>query len=74
MPTRPLPLPRPAGYKNRVSRSRRAWPDPLLPLPDPYREMWLRLTPAQRLRRSWRLRSRIPDLQAVHDAKSLPKL
>ena len=35
---------------------------------------WLRLTPAQRLRRSWRLRRRIPDLQAVHDAKLWPKL
>jgi hypothetical protein len=57
---------------------RRAAPRDVTPAgsvpPDPYREMWMSLTPAERLRRSWRLRARIPDLQAVHDAKSLPKL
>ena len=44
------------------------------PITDPYQEMWRALTPAARLRRSWRLRSRVKNLQAVHDAKSLPKL
>jgi hypothetical protein len=34
---------------------------------------WLRLTPAERLRRSWALRSRLPDLRAVHDRKLFPK-
>ncbi|MEW6741258.1 MAG: hypothetical protein AB1486_00745 [Planctomycetota bacterium] len=41
---------------------------------DPYLEAWLKLTPAQRLARSWRLRRRLRDLQAIHDAKSLPQL
>lgn len=36
--------------------------------------MWMALSPAQRLRRSWRMRSRLRDLEAVHDEKSLPKL
>ena len=44
------------------------------PIMDPYQEMWRALTPAARLRRAWRLRSRVKNLQAVHDAKSLPKL
>ncbi|MFH1706635.1 MAG: hypothetical protein ABIF71_01770 [Planctomycetota bacterium] len=34
---------------------------------------WIRLTPAERLERSWRLRSRIPDIRAVHDRKLFPK-
>lgn len=41
---------------------------------DPYRDLWRSLTPAERLRRSWRMRARLPNLQAVHDAKSLPQL
>jgi len=49
-------------------------PRPLEPFPDPYGEAWLALTPAERLDRSWRLRTRIQDLEAVHDAKSLPEL
>jgi hypothetical protein len=44
------------------------------PSMDPYQDMWRELSPAARLRRSWRLRSRVKNLQAVHDAKSLPKL
>ena len=43
-------------------------------LVDPYLEMWRSLTPRERLRRAWRLRRRLKNLQAVHDAKSLPKL
>lgn len=39
---------------------------------EPYLETWLALTPGQRLARAWRLRSRLPDLQAVHDAKTYP--
>jgi hypothetical protein len=34
---------------------------------------WLALTPAERLRRSWALRSRLPDPRAVHDRKLFPK-
>jgi len=41
---------------------------------DPYLSTWMALTPYERLRRAWRMRSRIRNLQAVHDAKSLPKL
>lgn len=40
----------------------------------PYvREVWEALTPGERLARSWALRSRIPDIQAWHDAKLFPK-
>jgi hypothetical protein len=41
---------------------------------DPYIEAWLALSPAQRLDRAWRLRSRLKDPQAIHDAKTFPKL
>ena len=34
---------------------------------------WLGLTPAERMRRSWRLRRLLKDPQAVHDAKLWPK-
>ena len=37
------------------------------------REAWQRLTPAERLDRSWRLRKLIPDRKAVHDRKLFPK-
>jgi hypothetical protein len=41
----------------------------------PYKfEVWRRLTPRERLRRSWQMRSRIPDLKAVHDRKLFPKI
>jgi hypothetical protein len=36
-------------------------------------DAWLRLSPAERLERSWRLRRSVPDLQAVHDRKLFPK-
>lgn len=40
----------------------------------PYKaDVWRRLTPRERLRRSWQMRSRIPDLKAVHDRKLFPK-
>jgi hypothetical protein len=37
------------------------------------RDAWKRLTPAERLERSWELRERIPNLAAVHDRKLFPK-
>jgi hypothetical protein len=49
-------------------------PDEIAQLLDPYRAAWLALSPGERLLRSWKLRSRILDLQAVHDAKTLPDL
>ena len=40
----------------------------------PYKaEVWRHLTPRERLRRSWQMRSRLPDLKAVHDRKLFPK-
>jgi hypothetical protein len=33
---------------------------------------WLKLSPAERLRRSWLLRSRLIDPQAAHDRKLFP--
>jgi len=40
----------------------------------PYKaEVWRRLSPRERLRRSWQMRSRIRDLKAVHDRKLFPK-
>jgi hypothetical protein len=40
----------------------------------PYKaDVWRKLTPGERLRRSWQMRSRIPDLQAVHDRKLFPQ-
>ena len=40
----------------------------------PYKaDVWRRLTPHERLRRSWQMRSRLPDLKAVHDRKLFPK-
>jgi hypothetical protein len=62
----------PIRKKSKRQRSVRA--QDTEPLVDPYRAFWLALTPAQRLRRSWRLRARLKDLQAIHDAKSLPQL
>lgn len=41
---------------------------------DPYLQLWRALSPAERLRRSWRLRTRLRDPQAVHDAKTFPRL
>lgn len=60
--------------KKKNSRTKRAMSDPLPTSCDPYMEMWLSLSPYERLRRSWRLRRFIKDLEAVHDAKYLPEL
>lgn len=38
-----------------------------------YRTDWLELTPGERLVRSWALRARMPDPEAVHDAKLFPR-
>lgn len=49
-------------------------PLPLREATSPYKaEVWRRLTPRERLRRSWQMRSRLPDLKAVHDRKLFPK-
>ena len=40
----------------------------------PYKaDVWRRLTPRERLRRSWQMRARLPDAKAVHDRKLFPK-
>jgi hypothetical protein len=41
---------------------------------DPFRGDWLKLSPGERLVRAWKLRKRIKDLEAAHDATSLPRL
>ena len=41
---------------------------------EPYRMAWKRLTPGERLVRSWALRRFVRDLERYHDEKSLPKL
>ena len=40
----------------------------------PYLEYWMSLTPRERLRRAWRLRKRLKNLQAIHDEKTFPEL
>ena len=40
---------------------------------DLFQEDWLALTPKERLARSWAMRARLRDPQAVHDAKLFPK-
>src|SRR5262245_44155715 len=57
-----------------MARKRSKPPIPAATLPDPYWEQWVSLTPAQRLRRSWRLRLRLRNLKMSHDAKTLPQL
>jgi len=40
----------------------------------PYKAVvWRELTPRERLRRSWAMRSRLPDPRAVHDRKLFPQ-
>jgi hypothetical protein len=56
-----------------MARERSKQPLPRATVPDPYREHWISLTPAQRLRRSWRLRFRLRNLKTSHDAKTFPK-
>ncbi|MCI0343501.1 MAG: hypothetical protein L0216_20535 [Planctomycetales bacterium] len=49
-------------------------PDPLGAELNPWWEEWIRLRPWQRIVRSWRLRSRLPDPARVHDEKTYPEL
>jgi hypothetical protein len=35
-----------------------------------YREMWESLEPRERLRRAWRMRGRLKNAKAIHDAKT----
>gem|GEM_PF-6767662 len=37
------------------------------------REIWIKFTSAQRLKRSWELRRRIKNLKEVHDKKIFPR-
>jgi hypothetical protein len=42
--------------------------------PDGHTQLtWLKLSPAERLRRSWRLRRRLPHPKRVHDEKLFPR-
>jgi hypothetical protein len=55
-------------------RKSRAEPPITLDTMDPWVRMWRALTPRERSVRAWRLRSRLKNIEAIHDAKSLPKL
>ncbi len=35
---------------------------------------WLKLSPAERLRRSWRMRRLLPDPERVHNEKLWPRI
>ena len=60
--------------RNRQPKEPASWNLTLGEAVAPYQaEVWRRLTPRERLRRSWQMRSRIPDLKAVHDRKLFPK-
>jgi hypothetical protein len=37
------------------------------------RDAWLKMTPSERLIRSWNLRLQLKDPEAVHDQKLFPK-
>lgn len=56
----------------KTPRRRKEEPPPLDEL-DLFLDDWLALTPRERLARSWAMRERLPDPQAVHDAKLFPK-
>jgi hypothetical protein len=63
------------GVARRRARGRRSPPAPDFDAStDPFRSDWLKLTPGQRIVRAWKLRKRIKDLEAAHDAQSLPRL
>ena len=57
------------NIKRDSNKSRRKYFFP----PTYQRDVWLKFTPRERLRRSWELRRRIKDLKAVHDKKIFPK-
>src|SRR5204862_1431697 len=71
-----LCAPLPSGILLRMPKpkARPGWRPPWHEFMEPYVQMWRALTPDQRLRRSWRLRTRIKNLKRVHDAKTFPKL
>jgi hypothetical protein len=45
-------------------------PDAISPLKS---DVWSRLTPRERLARSWRMRDRLRDPASIHDRKLFPK-
>jgi hypothetical protein len=54
---------------------RRSSPAPLVErYEEPYRELWRSLSPRERLRRAWRLRKRLRNIQKLHDEKLVPRL
>jgi probable rRNA maturation factor len=59
------------GERGRVGAAEEL--EPLIDMHATYRDMWEALTPAERMRRSWAMRSRLPDPRAVHDEKLFPR-
>jgi hypothetical protein len=59
---------------DRARPSEREAPMLLEEAQSPYKaDVWRKLSPRERLRRSWDLRRRLTDAQAVHDRKLFPK-
>jgi hypothetical protein len=58
--------------KGLASRDDLDWSD-IDSLLNPYLLAWRRLTPFQRLQRCWKMRKRLKDVRAIHDAKYLPE-
>jgi len=76
LPSREAASPRAPQAKRTRPARRRAGAPAEAPL-DPHAtflDEWEALTPLERITRSWALRARIPDLQALHDAKMWPRL
>jgi hypothetical protein len=54
---------------------RRVLPAPQLDrYEEPYRMFWRSLSPRQRLRRAWKLRKQLRDIQKLHDEKLVPRV
>jgi len=63
-----------ANYPNQPNFEAATAPLQMAEAVSPYKaDVWRRLTPGERLRRSWQMRSCLPDLKAVHDRKLFPK-
>ena len=68
----------PGHPRARGTSAKRSSTKPLGPIvfedADPFFATWLALSPAERMRRSWRMRSRLINPEAIHDEKTFPEL
>jgi hypothetical protein len=56
-----------------MARRRRRLSPLTLRYEEPYRDFWRSLSPRERLRRAWKLRKRVRDIQKLHDEKLVPR-